>query len=299
VNKFLLFLFLLIGCATDRDAFKRTANLAFDELEKRDQTKRSIASTEDRLSIKNLRPVKMLVFPKIYKANLKRSEENPIDYKELKKMGKNEIRSFFQAREEYYKPIEFTIKPLIKISCSRLFKNKAYKVFLKGRNLRNENCLVIEVKKVMPKFFGKWISEIRRDDLLKVQIVITENLRPYGKRVFLATQLGKKLYRTVDVVMGEKGSMASELDFTPIDLPNPENYKIKKGSKIVGSGLVRIPQDLYLVTQIKSKIKRPQCQNGTQVDYRDDFGNLVHIDWCKGGYWPNIINNSKFFAIKK
>jgi hypothetical protein len=274
-------------------------NLAFDELEARNQTKRTIASKADQLNINRLKPVKMLVFPKIYKANLKRSEENPIDYKELKKMGKSEIKSFFQAREEYYKPVEFSITPLLKTRCGKLATNKSYKAFLKGRSIKNENCLVIEVKKVMPKFFGKWVTEIRRDDLLKVHLVISENLRPYGKRVFLATQAGRKHYRTIDVIMDDKESMASELDFSPIDIPNPESFRVKKGSKLVNSGLVRIPQDIFLVTQIKSKIKTPMCQNGTQVDFKDDFGNPVSVDWCKGGYWPNIINNRKFFAIKK
>ncbi|RLA64826.1 MAG: hypothetical protein DRQ88_10310 [Epsilonproteobacteria bacterium] len=287
----------LFGCATDRDAYKRTLNLAFEELEERVESKRTIASKEDQLSISKLKPTTMLLFPKIYSGNLKRSEEKPINYRELNKMGKNEIKSFFQAREEYYQPVEFKINPLIKTSCKKLAKN--YKVFLQGRNLKNENCLVIEVKKVMPKFFGKWISEIRRDDLLKVHLIMSENLRPFGKRVYLATQMGKKLYRTVDVVLDDKMNMSSELDFIPIDLPNPANFKIKKGKKFVATGLMRIPQDIFLVTKIKSQIKTPFCQNGDQVDYRDNYGNLVNIDWCKGGYWPNIINNSKFFAIKK
>jgi len=292
---------LLFGCATDRDAFKRTINLAFDELEKRQEPKRTVASKEDKLSIAKLKPIKMLVFPKIYKANLKRSEEKPINHLELKKMGPEEIKSFFQAREKYYRPLEYQINPLIKTSCKKLAKNKKYEaaVFFKGRDLKNENCMVIEVKKSMPSFFGKWISEIRRDDLLKTHIFISENLRPFGKRVFLATEMGKKLYRTVDVFFDQNGNMASELDFSPLDIPNPGNPKIKNGLKLVEKGLMRVPQDLYLVTQIKSHIKSPFCQNGTQIDYKDDYGNLVNIDWCKGGYWPNIINNSKFFAIKK
>ena len=119
-----------------------------------------------------------------------------------------------------------------------------------------------------------------------------------GKRLFYALRPGVKNFRKVDIILDPGENIESELEFSPIDIPNPINPTSKgKAIKVKGE-VLRIPQDIFLVTHINSMKKKSFCKKGMQFDYLDNFGNEVLVDWCEGDFWPVVINNSKFFAIK-
>ncbi len=258
-------------------------------------------SSEETYSITNLNSEEMLVFPKAFKFNLKTADD-PIDYNALEKMNEDEQKTYFAKREEYLKPVKFEINTLAKEFCSKLATKEgslfgSYEFFV-GRNFNpSEKCLVVEIKKFLPKAFGKKVLEVRRDDLLKARIYLAENLKPYGKKVFLAVQMGRDRFREVDILNSENDTLSSELDLIPIDLPNPLNFTVRENIKPVEDKVVRVPSDLFVIAST-AKLFKP-CQKGIQIDYRDIFGNPVSVDWCQGEAWPRTINTPRFFAFMK
>ncbi|MFI5391479.1 MAG: hypothetical protein ACHQYQ_08965, partial [Bacteriovoracales bacterium] len=267
-----------------------------------DKGERKISS-EELFSASNLKSQEMLLFPKAFKFNLK-SIEDSIDYKALDKMNEEEKKNYFAKKVEYLKPIEFQISPLVTDLCVKLATQEGSKFesfnFLIGRSFNpSEKCMVIEVKRKLPKAFGKKVLEVRRDDLLKMNIYLGENLKPYGKKVFLAVQMGKERYREVDILNSDRDTMSSELDLIPIDIPNPLNFAVRGNIKDAQEKVLRIPADLFVVAAINKNTKFQPCPKGNQIDYQDLFGNSVKIDWCAGEKWPRTINTPRFFAIKK
>ncbi len=291
---------IFLGCSSSSiDPYKVGIEDAYNQL---DKGKRKIAS-EEMLSASNLKSQEMLLFPKAFKFNLK-SDKDPIDYKALDKMNDEEKKKYFAKKVEYLKPIEFQISPLVADLCVKLATQEGSKFesfnFLVGRSFNpSEKCLVIEVKRKLPKAFGKKVLEVRRDDLLKMQIYIGENLKPYGKKVFLAVQTGRERFREVDILNSNQDTMSSELDLIPIDIPNPLNLAVRENIKAAEDKVVRIPADLFVIAAINKNTKFQPCKKGSQIDYQDVLGNPVKIDWCSGENWPRTINTPRFFAIKK
>jgi hypothetical protein len=290
-----------MGCSTtpNPDPFKEGLKSAFNQL---DQGGRRISS-EEVLSTSNLKSQEMLLFPKAFNFNLK-SDRDPIDYKALDKMNEDDKKNYFSKKVEYLKPIEFQISPLVTDLCVKLATQEGAKFesfnFFVGRSFNpSEKCMVIEVKRKLPKGFGRKILEVRRDDLLKIQIYMGENLKPYGKKVFLAVQMGRERYREVDILNSDQDTMSSELDLIPIDIPNPLNFAVRDNIKDAQKNVLRIPADLFVVAAINKNTKFQPCPKGNQIDYQDLFGNPVKIDWCAGEKWPRTINTPRFFAIKK
>lgn len=291
----------LFGCSStsNLDPYQLGIKSAFNEL---DQGERKISSDES-FSASNILPQEMLLFPKAFEQNHK-SVERAIDYKALEKMNDEEKKNYFAKRDEYLKPLDFQIQPLVSDLCTKLATKEGSKFdsydFLTGRSFNpSEKCLVIEVKRKLPKAFGKKVLEVRRDDLLKVRLYLSESLKPYGKRVFLAVQAGRERYRTVDIFTSETDTLSSELDLIPIDIPNPSNFAVKGSIKSVEDKVIRIPADLFVVASINKNVKLPPCARGQQIDYQDVLGNYVKIDWCSGESWPRTINTPRFYAIKK
>lgn len=289
------------GCSStsNLDPYQLGIKSAFNEL---DQAERKISSDEG-FSASKILPHEMLLFPKAFELNHK-SVGSVIDYKALEKMNDEEKKNYFAKKVEYLKPLDFQIQPLVSDLCTKLASKEDSKFdsydFLAGRNFNpSEKCLVIEVKRKLPKAFGKKVLEVRRDDLLKVQLYLTESLKPLGKRVFLAVQAGRERYRTVDVLISETDTMSSELDLIPIDIPNPSNFAVKGGIKSVEDKVTRIPADLFVVASINKNVTLSPCASGQQIDYKDVLGNSVQIDWCTGESWPRTINTPRFYAIKK
>jgi len=301
-NFFKLSIFIvLFGCSStsNLDPYQIGLKSAFNQL---DQAERKISS-EERLSASNILPHEMLLFPKAFELNHK-SVGDVIDYKALDKMNEEEKKKYFAKKEEYLMPMNFQIRPLVSDLCTKLSTKDGSKFdsydFLAGRSFNpSEKCLVIEVKRKLPKAFGKKVLEVRRDDLLKVQLFFSESLKPYGKRVFLAVQTGRERYRTVDLLISDSDTMSSELDLIPIDIPNPSNFAVKGSIKSVNEKVIRIPADLFVVASINKNVNLGSCAKGQQIDYKDVLGNSVEVDWCEGESWPRTINTPRFYAIKK
>lgn len=281
------------------DPYQQGIKSAFQEL---DHTDRKISSDEA-FSAANILPQEMLLFPKAFEFN-KKSVGDVIDYQALDKMNEAQKKDYFAKKVEYLKPLEFQIEPLISDLCTKLASKEGSKFdsydFLTGRSFNpSEKCLVIEVKRKFPSFFGKKVLEVRRDDLLKVRLYLSESLKPYGKKVFLAVQAGRERYREVDLLSAESETFSSDLDLIPIDIPNPANNAIKSNIKSAAENVLRIPNDLFVVASINKNIKLTPCPKGSHIDYRDLLGNSVEIDWCAGERWPRTINTPRFYAIKK
>jgi hypothetical protein len=281
------------------DPYQQGIKSAFQEL---DQTERTISSDEG-ISAANILPQEMLLFPKAFEIN-KKSVGDVIDYKALDNMNEAQKKDYFAKKVEYLKPLEFQIEPLVSDLCTKLASKEGSKFdsydFLTGRSFNpSEKCLVIEVRRKFPKVFGKKVLEVRRDDLLKVHLYLSESLKPYGKKVFLAVQTGRERYREVDLLSAESETFSSDLDLIPIDIPNPSNNAIKGSIKSAEESVIRIPNDLFVVASINKNIKPTPCPKGSHIDYRDLLGNAVEIDWCAGEKWPRTINTPRFYAIKK
>ncbi len=291
----------LFGCSSTKglDPYQKGISSAFQEM---DQTERKISSEEE-FSASNILPHEMLLFPKAFEFN-KKSIGEIIDYNALDKMSEKDKKDYFAKKVEYLKPLEFQIQPLISDLCNKLASKEGSKFdsyeFLTGRSFNpSEKCMVIEVKRKFPKFFGKKVLEVQRDDLLKVRLYLSESLRPYGKKVYLAVQAGKERYREVDLLATESDTFSSELDLTPIDIPNPSNHAVKGNIKSTEEGVIRIPNDLFVVAAINKNVKVSPCPKGSHIDYTDVLGNSVQVDWCAGEKWPRTINTPRFYAIKK
>lgn len=290
-----------IGCSTTAglDPYQLGLKSAFNEL---DNNERKISS-EEGISASNILPQEMVLFPKAFEINHK-SVGDEIDYKALDKMNEEEKKKYFAKKVEYLKPLDFQIQPLASELCTKLASKEGSKFdsydFLTGRSFNpSEKCLVIEVKRKFPKAFGKKVLEVRRDDLLKVHLFLSESLKPFGKRVFLAVQSGRERFRTVDLMTSDADTMSSELDLIPIDIPNPSNFAIKGNIKSADEKVIRIPADLFVVASINKNVKVGPCAKGQHIDYKDVLGNFVEIDWCAGESWPRTINTPRFYAIKK
>ena len=286
------------GCSsTSLDPYQKGFKAAFNEL---DQADRKISSEEE-LSASNILPHEMLLFPKAFKMNHK-SAKDPIDYKALDKMNDEQKRAYFDKRDEYLNPLEFQIIPLVTDLCAQLATKEGSKFdsydFLVDRSFNpSEKCMVLEVKRKFHKAFGKKVLEVRRDDLLKVRLYLSQSLKPFGKKVYLAVQAGRERYREVDLLTSESDTMSSDLDLIPIDIPNPSNNIIKGNIKSLDK--IRIPADLFVVASINKNVNLSPCAKGNQIDYKDILGNSVEIDWCAGESYPRTINTPRFYAIKK
>lgn len=115
----------------------------------------------------------------------------------------------------------------------------------------------------------------------------------------MAVQAGRERYREVDLLASESDTFSSELDLTPIDIPNPSNHAVKGNIKSAEEGVIRIPNDLFVVAAINKNVKVSPCPKGSHIDYTDVLGNSVQVDWCADEKWPRTINTPRFYAIKK
>ena len=289
--KKLSFLILLIGCSSSpykkgNDPYNSALNSAFNKIEeKRESQKRGIASIEPSKVIgfdsRHLKSFKMLVFPAQISFNKKR---NLTDSEKI----------------DYGKPIVFNFKTVLSGKCNHLKRIKRYnsKIFFgETKFLSDKKCFVIEGRRARPKKWGKMVTRLNRDDTLGIRIFIDEDFRPFGKTIEYALGKGRKAFRTVNLKMDSTESLSSELSSFPIDLPNLKDPVIGQSVNFASSGAVRLPQDLFVISQVKSKVKRPICQSGYQIDYKDFLGKTVMVDFCKGSSWPFAIHTNNFFAI--
>ena len=283
--KRIFILLLLIGCSSSpykegADPYKSALNSAFDQVG--GERQRGIASTKViEFDSSHLKRFRMLVFPAQISFNKKRNLTD-------------------QEKIEYGKPVVFNFKTVLSGNCNFLKKVRRYnsRVFFGGTKFSAEKkCLVIEGRKARPKKWGKMVTRLNRDDTLGIRIYIDEDFRPFGKSIEYALEKGRKAFRTVNLKMDSSESLSSELSSFPIDLPNFKNPSIGKSINFVSSGAVRLPQDMYVIAQVKSKVKRPICKSGHQIDYKDFLGKTVLVDFCKGSSWPFAIHTNNFFAI--
>ncbi|TDJ03992.1 MAG: hypothetical protein E2O68_09015 [Deltaproteobacteria bacterium] len=280
--KKILILLLLIGCSSSpykegADPYKGALSSAFNQI---DGSKRGIASTRAIIGVdsRHLKSFRMLVFPAQISFNKKRelSDEEKI---------------------EYGNPIVFNFNTLLAGKCNLLKRLKRYNsnTFFGGRKFASSKmCFVIQGRRARPKKWGKVVTRLNRDDTLAIRIFIDESFRPFGKSIDYALDKGQKAYRTVNLKMDSQESLSSELSQFPIDLPNLLDPIIAQSIRY---GAVRIPQDLFVISQIKSKVKRPICKSGQQIDFKDFLGTKVMVDFCKGNSWPTTIHTNNFFAI--
>lgn len=290
--------FLLSSCSTTTykegavDPYDTALNKAFSDLKEKRLLKRGMASKGNKVSPvlrmlamrpENLGSFKMLVFPTDLNMHYKRTLKNPNKF-------------------SYGQPQTFVFKTLKKGLCRHLKRSKKYGAdifFKEGRYGTSQSCLIIEGRRQRPRKWGKVITRLRRDDMLAVRLYFDDHFRPFGKSVDYAVKAGTEKFRTVNMKYDDNESMSSEMGLFPIDLPNFRNSQIKKSIKYVKTGAVRLPRDFYVATKIKSKAPRSICRSGYQVNYKDQFGNNVAVDFCKGKSWPTAIHTMRFFAILK
>ncbi len=283
--KKIFILLFLIGCSSSpykegADPYKSALNSAFNQVGGGRQ--RGIASTKViEFDSSHLKRFRMLVFPAQISFNKKRNLTD-------------------QEKIEYGRPVVYNFKTLLSGNCNFLKKVRRFqsRVFFGGTKFsKDKKCLVIEGRKARPKKWGKMVTRLNRDDTLGIRIFIDEDFRPFGKSIEYALEKGRKAFRTVNLKMDSSESLSSELSSFPIDLPNLKNPSIGKSINFVSSGAVRLPKDMYVISQVKSKVKRPICKSGHQVDFKDFLGKTVLVDFCKGSSWPFTIHTNNFFAI--
>lgn len=286
--------FFLSSCSTTtykegtEDPYNTALNKAFSEL--KEKQKRGMASQSQsaspvlrklRMRPEKLGSFKMLVFPTDLNMHLKRTLKNPNKF-------------------SYGQPQTFVFKTLKKGLCRHLKRSKKYgaDIFFKnGIFGTGQSCVIIEGRRQRPRKWGKVVTRLRRDDMLAVRLYFDDHFRPFGKSLDYVVKQGTEKYRTVHMKYDEKESMSSEMGLFPIDLPNFRNSQIKKSFKYVKKGAIRLPSDFFVAAKIKSRAGKSICKTGYQVNYSDQFGNNVAVDFCKGKSWPTAIHTMRFFAI--
>lgn len=286
---------LVWGCAS-KPPYERGLDQAFSQIE--NQTKRTIAEESQRVDVNNLSDFKMLVFPKDIGIHRKRGKQNTYDSNMLSSLSDSEQEEFIQSKTVYYNPLTFNFKVLLKGDCGSLSKSKAHNSFMFYRDHKFDpktKCMVLEVKKERPKFFGKFVKDILRDDVIKKRIFLDEYLRPYGVSVDIAVKSGREKYRTRNIKNNPFDNSSSGLSLFPIDIPNLKggetSMKEENGSLL--------PKNLFLIFNVKSMVKSPLCEKANIYEFRDIYGSKIRSGWCKQQNWPSTIETNRFFAIKK
>lgn len=288
-------LFILSGCAT-QSAYQESLDKAFAELE--GQTSRSVAGISDGIYVDKLKNFKMVVFPKAVDNHMRMGKSEYIDKAPLSDMDEQERDQYLDSRTVYHSPLTYNFKILKKGRCVSLVKSRKFAthLFFGGENFDSTTkCIVLEVKKEHSKFFGKRILDLKKDDILRVRVYLDEYLRPYGHSVDYAVKLGREPYRTENIKTDSRDNSSSGLSMYPIDLPNFKNSSVINK----GKDAVPLPKNLFVVFNVKSKVKTPVCKKATLYEHKDILGNVVESTWCGTQNWPTTIENDKFFAILK
>ncbi len=288
-------LLLAWGCAT-HSPYQVGLEKAFAELE--NKTERTVAKKVSGIDVQKLEDFKMVVFPKAIDLHMKYGKNTGIDTTGLSGMNEKEVDEYIDSKTVYHKPLTFNFRVLKKGKCMTLSKEKKYAthLFFGGEQFDSSlQCMVLEVKKEAPKFFGKRILELKKDDILKVRLYLDEYLRPYGQSIDFAVELGRKRYRTENIKIDSSENISSGLSLYPIDLPNFKNSSVVE----VGQDSVPLPRNLFLIFNVKSMVQTPICSKAKRIEHKDILGSVIESSWCEEQNWPTTIETNRFFAVLK
>ncbi|MDH5581327.1 MAG: hypothetical protein OEY33_05425, partial [Bdellovibrionales bacterium] len=286
---------VVTGCAS-HTPYQDSLDKAFAELE--DQASRTLAGVTQGIDIDSLTKFKMVVFPKAIDHHVKMRKYQSIDKNLLSEMDEQERDKYIDSKTVYHTPLTFNFNVLKKGLCMNLVKTKKYAthLFFGGEDFDSKiKCMVLEVKKEVPHFFGKRIMDLKKDDILRVRVYLDEYLRPYGHSVDYAVKQGREPYRTENIKTDKRENSSSGLSMYPIDLPNFKNSSVVNKAE----DSVPLPRNLFLIFSIKSKVKTPICKKAKLFEHKDILGNIVESSWCDKQNWPTTIENNRFFAVLK
>ncbi len=312
---YLIILSTLLGaCAHGTKTAKEEARAqAFRELrEYQQETRRSPSSVERpkelsdiEAKLDSLKSYEYLVFPKIVDI-AEKNDESVIDFKAVAKMSDAKKREFFDSITDYASARTYLFSVQRNLSCQALRKEKskfsADKFFANFEGDKTIHCLIVRGQQVEPDIKK---GNIRRDDLLEVQLYFDEDLKPYGQvnsladgsRVNFKTGAG---IRSVGAKLLPLDHLSSDLFMLPIDYPNFKGArKDVNHNWIHDSNALSIPNDRYVQNKMAKLSHHKLCQAGYKTEYKTNLGKSVRIGWCKGDALPTTIQTDTYFAVLK
>ena len=227
------------------------------------------------------------------------------------------------------KPVGFKFSSPIWISCGEIgkFQNAKYvhqKVFPADLDPKGR-CGVIVVKRsahgttesysLNPKNFAM-------GDIVEMRVYIDSHYRGYAMEILTFT--GERVSGRNDykqelaarlLPLDPNTPISSGLTLFPVDLPVLA-FSEKSSARVdlqdlidsdrvlVQSAVVSAPNDKKINDQVggSSGPKRfVACgkDRGFRFEYADLYGNKNTVGWCKGDFWPSVIENNRFVAVRK
>lgn len=305
---------LLGACAHGPNTAREEAQTqAFKELREYQQESRRSPSSVERprelvdieRGLNTLKSYEYLVFPKLVDI-AEKNDESVVDFKAVAKMSDDKKREYFDSLADYASPRTYFFSVQRNLSCQALRKEKgkfsADKFFSDFKGEKSTHCLIVRGQQKDPEIKK---GNIRRDDLLEVQLYFDEDLKPYGqvnsladgKRVNFQTGAG---IRSVGIKLMPIDHLSSELFLLPIDYPNFNGARQDVNRNwTYDSNALSIPKDKYVESKIAKLGKHKLCQAGYKTEYKTNLGKIVRIGWCKGDALPTTIQTETYFAVLK
>lgn len=313
--RYLIVLTSLLGaCAhSTKSPQERAQAQAFQELREFQQESRRTPSSVERASelenvgssLKSLKSYEYLVFPKLVDI-AEKNHESLIDSKAVSRMSEQKRREYFDSLNDFGTPQTFAFSVQRNLSCLALMKERskfaADKFFADFKGDADTHCLIVRGFQKEPDVKK---GNIKRDDLLEVQLYFDENLRPYGQvnsiangeRVNFKTESG---IRKVGLKLSSEDHLSSGLFYFPMDFPNFLGARRDVNSKWKQSSTaLSIPSDKYVESKIEKFVDRRLCESGYQTEYRTNYGQNVRVGWCQGDALPTTIQTETYFAVLK
>ena len=198
----IIFVLFLSGCSmfSSKAPYESALDDAFSEVPSLDSVSRGVTSVEAsikglNLNIKRLSSFEMLVFPKVVGHHMKRGLPKNEDQEKINSMSDQERKYYFDSKMVYYEPQVFNFKVLVNSPCRKLKKRRKFHTnkFFTGETFKpGQRCFVLEGRRKRPKFFGKIISNVRKEDLLAIRLFLDDHFRPHGQSLDFAVKLGSE-----------------------------------------------------------------------------------------------------------
>ncbi len=312
---YLFIITLLLGaCAHQSKSPREQAQAdAFRELREYQQQSRRTPSSvelarelaEVSSKLKTLKSYEYLVFPKMVDI-AEKSNVGLVDSKAVSRMSDQERREFFDSLDNFGAPLTYAFSVQRNLSCASLKKEKSKfasdQFFADFKGDPSLNCLIVRGFQKEPDVKK---GNIRKDDLLEVQLYFDEQLKPYGQVNSLAS--GKRVnfqtgsgIRSVGLKLSSEDHLSSGLFLLPIDYPNFKGARKDVNANWTKSkGALSIPEDRYVQAKIEKFVDRALCDQGHHTQYRTNYGQNVRIGWCKGDSLPTTIQTDTYFAVLK
>lgn len=261
-------------------AYQNALNKAFAEIQStRNYSGRGLASTGSVASssganFSNLRgSIELVVFPKYTNATEKNS--TPVQVR----IGR---------------PLTYKINIERNLNCQQLIKEKTDK-WMHQTYFANigvdKSCAILRMFQSQPEVKT---ANLIKGDTKEVRMYIDSDYGVYG--IDHEIMRSRRDSEWVNVKTDSRTTPgASGLGLIPLNLPPIS----ASDAKLETDKALEVSNDPYLKRKLMEMGVTFNCTAATRSEYKDVYGNINRIQWCKGDVWPTVVENANMITVLK